>query len=367
MKPAFLLVVAVHGLVHLLGFAKAFGLVRLEPLRQPVSRPAGLAWLLAALLLLVGAGLLLAGSRWWWAPAAAGAVLSQSLILGSWGDARFGTIGNAVVLLPAAIAALSQAPWGFQARYRREVAAGLARAPGRTAMVTEADLARLPAPVQRYLRFAGAVGKPPTWNYRLKFRGGFRQRPDSPWMPVAVDQHSFADPPARLFLIEASRLGLPLVAFHRYVGFEATFEVKVASLLTVVDARGPEMNRSETVTLLNDMCLLAPSTLLGPGLRWEEVDPRTVRVRWENAGNQVGAVLVFDDAGALSSFASEDRSMSLDGKTYRRLPWSTPIRAWRDFGGRRLPAQAEAVWRLPEGEFSYARFEILEVEYDGAR
>jgi hypothetical protein len=367
LKPAFLLVVGVHGLVHLLGFAKAFGLAKLEQLRQPVSRPAGLAWLLAALLLLAGAALLLAASGWWWAPAAAGAVLSQALVLASWGDARFGTIGNAVVLLPAAIAALSQAPWSYRARYQREVEAGLARAPGRAAMVTEADLAGLPEPVQRYLRFTGAVGKPRTWNYRLSFRGDFRERPGSPWMSVVVDQHSFADPPARLFLIEASRLGLPLVAFHRYVGPDATFEVKVASLFTVVDARGPEMNRSETVTLLNDMCLLAPSTLLGPGLRWEEVDPRTVRVRWENAGNQVGAVLVFDDAGALSSFASEDRSMSLDGKTYQRLPWFTPIRGWRDFGGRRLPALAEAAWRLPEGEFTYARFEILRVEYDAAR
>ncbi len=364
MKYAFLLVVAVHGLIHLLGFAKAFGLARLEQLRQPVSRPAGLAWLLAALLLLAGAALLLAASRWWWAPAAAGVVLSQVLVVASWADARFGTIGNAIVLLPAAIAALSQAPWGFRAQYEREVAAGLARAPVRAAIVTEADLAPLPAPVQRYLRFAGAVGKPRAWGYRLRFRGGLRERPDSPWMRVTVDQHSFAEPPARLFLVEASRLGVPVTAFHRYVGPDATFQVKVASLLTVADARGPEMSRSETVTLLNDMCLLAPSTLLDPRLRWEEVDPRTVGVRWENGGNEVGAALSFDESGALSNFVSQDRSRSLDGRSYQRLPWSTPIRAWRDFGGRKLPVQAEAAWRLPEGEFTYARFEILEVAYD---
>ncbi len=367
MKYAFLLVVAVHGLIHLMGFAKAFGLARLEPLRQPIPRPLGLAWLLAASLLLAGAALLLAASRWWWAPAAAGAVVSQVLVVASRGDARFGTVGNAIVLLPAVIAALGQAPWSFRARYEREVAAGLARAPAGAAPVTEADLAHLPAPVQRYLRFAGVVGKPRAWSYRLRFRGGLRQDPDSPWMPVTVDQHSFVEPPARLVLIEGSRVGVPFAAFHRYVGPDATFEVKAASLLAVVDARGPEMNRSETVTLLNDMCLLAPSTLLDPRIRWEALDPRRVRAGWENAGNAVTAVLTFDDSGALADFVSDDRSRTQDGKSYQRVRWSTPVRAWRDIGGRKLPVDAEATWRLPGGEFTYARFEIMEVEYDPRR
>jgi len=35
-------------------------------------------------------------------------------------------------------------------------------------------------------------------------------------------------------------------------------------LLTVVDAHGAEMNKSETVTLLNDMFILAPATLIIP-------------------------------------------------------------------------------------------------------
>lgn len=363
MRYAFLLVVAVHGLIHLMGFAKAFGLARLEQLRQPVSRPMGFLWLAAAVLLLAGAVLLLAAPRWWWAPAAAGVAVSQVAVVASWGDARFGTAGNAVVLSAALVAALGQAPWSFRARYDREAAAGLARAPARTAPVTEADLARLPAAVQRYLRFAGAVGKPRPWSYRLRFRGGFRTSPGSGWMPVEVDQQSFADPPARLFLVEASKLGVPVTAYHRYLGPEAVFQVKVASLVTVVDARGPEMTRGETVTLFNDMCLLAPGTLAGAPVRWEEQGPRAVRATFENAGHAVSAVLAFDDAGALADFVSDDRSQTDDGKTYRRVRWSTPVGAWREIGGRRLPVEAVAVWHPPEGEFAYARFEILEAEY----
>ena len=44
-------------------------------------------------------------------------------------------------------------------------------------------------------------------------------------------QQSFANPPARLFLVESSMFGIPFNAFHRYVGPEATFRVRLASLL----------------------------------------------------------------------------------------------------------------------------------------
>nr|HRC87082.1 hypothetical protein [Thermoanaerobaculia bacterium] len=104
MKTVLLLLLTVHGLIHLMGFAKAFGYARLEALRGPVSRPMGLLWLAAALLLVTAAALvLLAPKLWWWA-GAAGLVLSQLAIVSSWKDARFGTLANLLLLLPVALA-----------------------------------------------------------------------------------------------------------------------------------------------------------------------------------------------------------------------------------------------------------------------
>ncbi|MCS7248822.1 MAG: hypothetical protein NZ840_11355 [Anaerolineales bacterium] len=183
-------------------------------------------------------------------------------------------------------------------------------------------------------------------------------------MPITAYQHSFTNPPARLFLIESSMFGVPFSAFHRYVGSEATFKVKLASLLTVVDAYGHEMNQSETVTLLNDMFLLAPTTLIDPNVIWEEIDPQTVRATFTNAGNTVSAVVTFDSSGALVDFVSDDRLRTIDGKTYEPLRWSTPVSDWREFDGRKLPLKGQAIWRLPTGEFAYGQFEILEVQYN---
>ncbi len=364
MKTVLLLLLTVHGLIHLMGFAKAFGYARLEALRGPVSRPMGLLWLAAALLLVTAAALvLLAPKLWWWA-GAAGLVLSQLAIVSSWKDARFGTLANLLLLLPVALAALEASPASPRPAFEQAAKELLARPPAAPRQLTEADLAPLPSAVQRYLRFAGAVGKPRVWNYRLRFRGGLREGPKDAWMPVEVQQLSTVRPPARLFLAQTSKLGLPVAAFHRYVGSAASFQVKLASLFTVVDAHGEEMTRSETVTLLNDLCLLAPAALADSGLSWREVDADRVEVGFSNAGHTVTAQLLFDPTGALLDFISDDRSRSVDGKVYQRLRWSTPIEAWRDFDGRKLPVSAEARWSLPEGEFAYARFEILEAAYN---
>jgi hypothetical protein len=78
----------------------------------------------------------------------------------------------------------------------------------------------------------------------------------------------------------------------------------------------------------------------------------------------VSAVVTFDASGALVNFISDDRYRTIDGKTYEQLRWSTPVSDWREFAGRKLPVKGETIWTLPEGEFAYGRFELLEVEYN---
>lgn len=364
MKYVLIALLVLHGLVHLLGFAKAFGLAQLPQMQSPISRPAGIMWLVTAVLLLMTAGMVLVDARWWWLPAVLGVVLSQILIFAAWSDAKAGTIINAILLLPIMVAALGSAPWSFRAMYNRDAAASFSQSSQSVRLLTGEDTAPLPAVVQRYLVFVGAVGKPRVWNYRLRLRGALRNGPNDNWMPMTAEQQSFVNPPARLFLIESSMFGIPFNAFHRYVGPEATFRVRLASLLTVVDGHGAEMNHSETVTLFNDMFVLAPATLIDPNIKWEEVDPLTVRAIWTNAGNTISALVSFDSSGALVNFVSEDRYRSIDGKTYERLRWSTPVSDWRVFDGHKLPAKGEAIWELSEGDFAYIQFQLLDVQYN---
>lgn len=84
------LVIIVHGLIHLMGFAKAFKYAELSQLTQEISMPAGLLWLLCSLAFIV-AGVLFAfkNASWWWVALPA-VVLSQLLMFASWDDAKLG-------------------------------------------------------------------------------------------------------------------------------------------------------------------------------------------------------------------------------------------------------------------------------------
>jgi hypothetical protein len=230
-------------------------------------------------------------------------------------------------------------------------------------VVTEADLAPLPPLMQGYLRRVGAVGRPRVRNVHLVFEAQMRGGPDEPWMSSTAEQYEFFDPPARLFLMKASRGGIPFDVFHRYADGAATFQVRVAGLVPMVDEKGPVMTKSETVTLLNDIVVLAPAAVLDLPFAWETTGPRTVRATFTNAGFTVSAELAFDDAGDLVGFVSNDRYM-LDGKVSRNLPWSTPLSDYREVDGIRLAARGDANWIAPEGEWTYGKFEVKTIRYN---
>jgi hypothetical protein len=366
MRFVFAIVLVAHGLIHALGAAKAFKVAALPQLTQPISPAMGLLWIVAAVVLLGTAVALLGGTRWWWALAAIAIVLSQWAITASWTDAKFGSVLNLVALVGVVFGFLGQGPWSLRAQYDGDVEAGLARTAAATP-VTEADLAHLPASVHRYLRASGVVGQPRIQNMRVRMHGRIRGGPDAPWMPFTAEQHNFYDRPSRFFYMNASRSFVPIQVFHRYSGTEATMRVKAAALVSVADASGSEMTRAETVTMFNDMALLAPATLIDPSIAWEPLDAQTARATFTNAGHTIRGDLVFNDAGELTNFWSDDRRQaSSDGKALRVLRWSTPFGDHRAFGPIRLGTHGEALWHEPAGAYAYIEIVIDDVRYNVA-
>ncbi len=358
LRLAFAALLALHGAIHLLGFVKGYGLSEVAALKRPIGRVAGALWLLAAAGFLAASALLLASSGRWWLAGLPALLLSQALIVGAWSDARFGTVANAIVAIPLVLALLQASPASLGAAYRREAARALAGVARGAPLVTEQDLEGQPPLVQAWLRRVGVVGRPHVQGFRARFHGRLRNGLDAPWMDFTSEQVNVVDPSARLFRMEASLRGLPFEAFHAFRGREARMRVRAAFAVDVVDARGEQLGQSETVTVFNDLCVLAPAALLDAPVRWTPLDARSVRGAFTREGRTVSAVLTFDEAGDLVGFRSEDRLLSADGKTFERLPWSTPLRGHRAFGGVRLPAVGEAVWETPRGDLAYGEFHL---------
>ena len=369
---AVVVLLVVHGLIHLLGAAQGLGWAEVDQLGEPIGARMGAVWL-AAGVAVVAAGVLLAvGVRWWWIVGAVGVVASQTVIFTSWGDAKAGTVANLVLVLAVVYGFASQGPTSYRAEYRRRVGSALAelrRQPSAAAVVDEADLAQLPDPVASYVRRSGAVGQPHLTGFRARIHGRIRATSGSPWMTFTGEQvNTYGPAPSRLFFIDATMRGLPVAVLHAYVGPSATMRAKVASLVPMVNASGSEMDRAETVTLFNDLCLLAPAALVDACVRWETVDEHRVRGSFSNGDHTVSAELTFDDDGDLVDFVSEDRMRaSQDGAGFTAQRWATPVRSYGTFAGRRVIASGEGRWHAPapEGEFTYLEFHLDDLHVIG--
>jgi hypothetical protein len=363
LKIFFIIIIAAHGFIHLMGFVKAFGFAEMPQLTQPISKVYGIIWLACTILFLASLAMFLSDIDLWWIAGLTAVIISQVLVIQFWSDAKFGTIANLIILVPVFISLINASPGSYKNIFIKETKIGLSRYTVQP-LVTDQDIAHLPKLVQKYLNNAGVVGKPKVHNLRVEFTGKMKQDVKGSWNDVSVVQYEFFDRPTRLFYIEMNMFGIPVEGLHAYIGPKAVMKIKAAKLIQVVNADGPDMNKGETVTLFNDMCLLAPATLIDKNIKWETVDEKSVKATFSNEGNTISAVLYFSETGELVNFTSKDRSMSSDGKIFKYYPWKTPVSDYKLINGIKVVSAAEAVWETETGDFSYGRFTVKNIQYN---
>jgi hypothetical protein len=358
LKFLFAGIVLVHGLIHAMGFAKAFQYGNITQLTREISKPAGSLWLFTTLLFVAAASLFLLKKESWPYIAVVAVILSQVLIISVWKDAKFGTIANLIILLVAIAAFATQY---FEKQFRNDVRSQLQRTHHQQSdLLTEADIQHLPPPVQKYLHFTGAVNQPKLKNMKIVFEGEMRSKGKG-WFPFRSVQYNFFEEPTRLFFMKAKMFGIMVPGYHDYQQQKARMNVKLFGLFPVMQAQGPVMDQSETVTYFNDICLLAPAALIDKRIEWTPVDSLTAKAVFHNGGNSISATLYFAPDGALVNFISDDRTVMDEGKQYR---FSTPAKKYIPIGERKVLQYGEAVWHYPEGEFVYGKFNLKTVEYN---
>lgn len=355
--------VGVHALIHLLGAAEGLGWADVAQLDGSVSTPEGIAWLLTALVVGLAAVMIAFGTpTWWWIVAAVAAVMSQVMVGTAWDDAKAGSLANLVLLLVAVLGFAALGPTSPRARWQREAEAGLQSTVVTTQLLTEDDLVGLPAPLADYIRHCGALGKPRVANFVAEVEGRIRGGPDQGWMKFSGRQVStYGATPQRFLLMIATKYGIPIAVTHVFNESSAVMRGRLLSLFTVVDGSGPDMECAETVTLFNDLVVMAPGAIPFASVTWTPIDDHHVSGAFVRQGITVSATLTFNDAAELTDFVSDDRlRASKNGSSFTRMRWSTPIAEYHQVEDRRAAVCGAARWHAPEpeGTFTYLDFRI---------
>ena len=134
---------------------------------------------------------------------------------------------------------------------------------GEEPIATEAMLVGLPAPVARYLRYTGVVGKPLVRTIRVRQAGKIRPGTGR-WVPLDALQYYRVNPPG---FVWSGRIRLGPLTLGRardsYLHGRGRMLVRIASLVTVIDGRGAEMDQGSRMRYLSEM-MFFPSAFLAP-------------------------------------------------------------------------------------------------------
>jgi hypothetical protein len=350
-----------HGLVHLIGFANAFGFQPGTLLQKRISVLAGLGWLSVALLFLVIAGLHLFHKSNWAPVALIGALVSQILIASAWKDARVGTIANAMIFI---LALIEMSNAHFNAMVNREsnkLLEGFDR--NNQGIIAEADLQRLPGPVRKWLIRTGTPGKETIHFVRLKQEGRMRTAPGRRWMPFRAVQYFNADNPSFVWRATVDMLpGIKLQGVDKFSAGKGTMQIKLWSLIDMVNAKNDQKVDTATLTRYLAEIIWFPTAALSGYLNWEAIDSQTVNVTMQYHGLSCTAKFAFDKDGDLRRIEAERYKDS--GKKATLQKWIVEISGYQTFNGFRIPSNTSVTWQTKEGDFTWAEMKLTDLQYN---
>lgn len=252
--------------------------------------------------------------------------------------------------------------YGIKKLFKNELDFRFKELEGRTdGLIVEDDLLKLPKLLQEYLRKTKIVGSQKVNYFHVEMKGEMKMDMNKPFAPVKVEQFTFIESGTRLFYMTMNYNGIPISGIHNYHSKEALMKVKIFDLIKVVDKAGKEMQRIETVTYFNDLCIMAPGGLIEEDIIWEEIDDRTIKGTLRKHGHEVTATLYFNNDGMLNNFVSEDRVEISSEDFQNKVLWSTPMTKFSDVGDFYLPNEGSAVWHYPDKDFEYIRLKIQDV------
>lgn len=92
-------IIIIHGLLHLMGYSKAFQYSGIKHIKAHISRPIGVLWIMGCLFFIATGVLFLLNNDYWQLVGLISIAISQTVIIIGWKNARYGTIANLLILM----------------------------------------------------------------------------------------------------------------------------------------------------------------------------------------------------------------------------------------------------------------------------
>ncbi len=364
MKIFVIVFIFIHGLIHLMGFLKAFRLAEISQIGKNISKTAGVIWLITVLIFLAAGIMLIAGNPRWWLPGALAVLVSQVLIFSAWKDAKFGTLANLLIL---AAVLVGFGAWSSHRMAVKEYRSFSHDIHVQGTIIAPEMLDSLPPVVQLWLKHANIVGREKTDWVFIRQTGTMRTSPEGKWVPFRALEWFRTGDPAFLWLADVKYArGIHVTGKDRLENGKGQMLLKALSLFPVVNASGNEIDQGSMVRYLAETVWF-PSAALNPYIHWEQTDSLQAKATMVYGGTKVTGTFTFNPSGDVVSFEAPRYYFRKGGSTLENWFVKMDPEGYKEFEGIRIPAKSSIIWKLKTGDYEWLKLEVTDERFNRRR
>lgn len=218
------------------------------------------------------------------------------------------------------------------------------------------QLDSLPEPVQRYFNYTLKEGQPYISYVRIKHDGQFKADLKKDWMNITGEQYATTEKPGFIWKGTTAMF----VARDMYISDHGRLIVSLFSVYNIVDAKGKEKyDMGEILRWLGESILYPTNFLPSERLKWFPIDSNAAKLTFNYNGLSLFFTFTFNEVGEITEM--ETKRYMGEGNLET---WVIKANNYKQLNNVMVPTVFDVLWRLEKGDFSYAKFNITEVEYD---
>ncbi len=217
------------------------------------------------------------------------------------------------------------------------------------------QLEGLPDPVKHYFKHVLKEYQPYISYVRLTHDGQFKTDLKKDWVAIKGEQYFTTEKPGFIWKGTTSMF----VARDMYIGDKGRLVATLFSVINVVDVHGDQYNQGELLRWLAESVWFPTNLLPSKNLQWTPIDDTTSKLTFDYNGLSLFYIVTFNTTGEIVQMETK---RYMDEK--RLETWIIKAIEYKTKNGVIIPTEAEVFWRLKEGDFSYAKFNVKKIEYD---
>jgi hypothetical protein len=220
-------------------------------------------------------------------------------------------------------------------------------------MLKQSD--NLPEPVYRYFLHVLNVPQPYLSYVRLRHFGKFKTSVNAQWSNINGEEYFTVANPGFIWKGKTRMF----MAIDSFVEGKGSLKVFFLSAFRIVHGSGKKFTQGELLRWLGESVWFPTALLPGDSLRWEPIDDNHAKLLFNHNNVEVYYIVTFNENHEIMMLETR---RYMDGKKLQT--WIGKLSDYEIRNGVLIPTTMEAIWKVDGQEFSYAVFNLNQIEYN---